>query len=347
MPDSYLQGLVTNRCRELGPDKGAEFFDVSPGLVRQWLAGSKSPSLAAVEKVFSVPDGPPAEAGWNGREVFLALPFYKTSSPRVLWSLLGIWDRSKFRASMQYDDAYVIHTREALADTFLKTDVPFCWWVDSDVVSPLGAPGWFNKHTGQHLAEQFAGLHTPTRLRSHGKSIVSGVYFNRHAGGRAQYHEALVDDKENERAHAGPTDEIQPAQWAGLGCLLHSREVLLDIQRTHPHLASPVAGEPFHFFSPASDAVMREIPQLEQLVAGAEAELRAGTGASAEKLLREVMARLAEASKKTQAESRLQAGEDQTFGRRAAVAGHTTFVDHAIYCGHVGDTVFTAENTKG
>ena len=57
MSDSYLQSLVINKCKELGAEKSAEFFEVSVGLVRQWINGSKTPSLASVEKVFSVPEG--------------------------------------------------------------------------------------------------------------------------------------------------------------------------------------------------------------------------------------------------------------------------------------------------
>lgn len=351
MPESHLQTLVTDRCRALGVEKSAEFFAVAPGLVRQWLKGSKSPSLAAVEKVFSVPDVPPAGAGWSGREVFIALPFYKTTSPRVLWSLLGIWDREKFRASMQYDDAYIVHAREQLADTYLTANVPFCWWVDSDVVSPMGSAAWFNTHTRQNLPEQFAGLHTPTRLRSHGKSMVSGVYFGRGHHGRAAYHEALLDSPEgqteNRFAHEGPRDLLRPTEWAGFGCLLHTREVLLDIQKTHPHLAPQAPGEPFHFFSASSDAVMRSIPEITAMVSNAENEIKSGTGAAAEKVLRDVMKALFSAEQKTLSESRHQQGEDQLFGRRAAVAGHPTFVDHAVRPGHIGDTVYTAENTKG
>ena len=73
MSDSYLQSLVTNKCNALGVDAAAEFFSVSPGLVRQWLAGSKTPSLAAVELVFQSPSVSgitTADAQWAGKDLF-------------------------------------------------------------------------------------------------------------------------------------------------------------------------------------------------------------------------------------------------------------------------------------
>lgn len=350
MTDSYLQSLVIHRCRELGDEKSAEFFAVSPGLIRQWLAGSKIPSLAAVEKVFVTPEVPPADAPWAGREVFLALPFYKTTSPRTLWSLLGIWDRAKFRAGMRYDDAYIIHAREQLAEDFMQTGLPICQWFDDDMVVPMGSAAWYNKHAEATIPERFAALNTPTQLRSRGKTVITGVYFGRKHKGRAVYAEALAEtpegNEENRRAHSAPFDDVRPTKWAGLGCLQHTREVLLDIQKTHSHLAPDRPGLPWHYFSNTSDALMRAVPELKEKIAAASAQVSGGTHDAALKTLEDVARQIDAAEKQVRNDSKLHQGEDQTFGQRAAVAGHQTWVDFSIMCGHVGTKVYNAQNTE-
>lgn len=349
MTDSYLQQLVIRRCRELG-DQAPEFFGVGPGLIRQWINGSKSPSLAAVEKVFVLPDTPPEAANWNDREVFIAMPFYRTVDPRTLFSILGVWDREKYRAGLEFSNSVLVDAREQLADSYLKTDAKWCFWTDSDMIFPIGNAAWYNRYSESTLPEKFAGLHTPNRLRSHGKSIVSAVCFERRAKGRACYHEALLrtpeGDLENARAHEGPREELRPTAWAGLGCLMHNRQVLEDIQKTHPHLAPETPSEVFHFFSNASDGVMKALPSLKEKVEFAAQHVKGGSGEAALKALNDAVAEINSAVKENQRVARLRQGEDQTFGRRAAAAGHTTFVDHALHVGHIGERCHNAANTK-
>jgi hypothetical protein len=346
--ETYLRSIVTNHCRALGVEKAAEFFDVTQALVRQWLAGSKCPSLAAVEKVFVVPSGPPAEAGWEGREVFLALPFYKTTNPLTLFSVLAVWDRQKFRAGMKFNDAFIAHARNSLAHDFLGTGVPWCWWVDDDVVAPMGSASWFNTFTGSNLPDQYAGLHTPTRLRSHGKSIVSGLYVGRETGGRAMYAEALANDAENQYAHAGPYDTIKQTEFAGMGCMLTSRQVFLDIQAKFPHLEAQRKEDngQFHFFSNSSDALQSAIPELRSKIEAAGVEVKGGTADVALRILEDAVRQIDDAVARNRAESAHRQSEDRTFCVRAAAAGHLTYVDFAVCCGHVGPHVYHIRNTS-
>lgn len=351
MSDTYLQDLVVDRCNTLGIDAAAEFFGVSPGLIKQWQAGSKSPSLAAVEMVFQQP--PPLAAGfapqWEGKQIFLAMPCYKSADPRTLFTILGIWDREKFGASVKYGDAYIIHTRNILMRDFLSTGVPAVLNIDDDMILPMGHADWFNYHTGLNLPVKFAGLHTPTRLKSHGKSIVGGLYFGRSRRGRAIYYEAMITNdagnRENALAHKAPFDEIRPAWWTGTGCLYFTREVLLDIQKTHPHLAPQHSTEPWHFFSNSDDALHRAFGELKTKVVAAQAAVVGGTGAEAEKILVDVVAQMDDAQKQNAKNAQLNQGEDQTFGKRAKIAGHQTYVDMGLVCGHAGGCVYGPHNT--
>ena len=352
MEDSYLQALVISRCKALGVEEAAVFFSVSPGLVRQWMAGSKSPSLAAVELVFQVPEPSPLsgyDAQWAGKEIFLALPCYKTSEPRTLFSILGLWDRSKYGASVRYGDAYVSHTRNNLARDFLSTGLPEILWIDDDMIVPTGNAGWFNYHTGFEFEEAFAGMHTPTRLRSHGKTIVGGLYFGRGPRARAVYYEAMLSSSaglmEDKMAHAAPADRLRQCWWTGTGCLWHKREVFLDIQKAFPNLAPESTHEPWHFFSNRDDLLAKAFPEIKANVDAAAQEMRKQNGAEAQRHILDALRQLEDASKDTVIHSALQQGEDQTFGKRAKVAGHQSHVDHGVVCGHVGTCVYGPRNT--
>lgn len=351
MSDSYLQQLVVDRCNALGIDPAAEFFGVSPGLIKQWQAGSKSPSLAAVEQVFQPqqPSVTGVDSPWDGKQIFLAMPCYKSADPRTLFSILGIWDRAKYGASIKYGDAFLVHNRNNLMHDFLASGLPEVINIDDDMILPMGSARWFNWATNMGLPEKFAGMHTPSRLRSHGKNIVGALYFGRHPQGRAVYHEAMLTsdagNQENVYAHSAPRDEIRPVTWSGTGCLWFKKEVLLDIQKTHPHLAPQHPTEPWHFFSNSDDALHKAFGELKLKIEAATAAVREQKGAEAERILVDANVQMADAHQLNLKNSRLQQGEDQIFGRRALAAGHQTYVDLGCVCGHAGGAVYGPHNT--
>lgn len=348
--DSYLQALVITRCREFGIEKSAEFFTVSPGLVRQWMKGSKTPSLAAVERVFAPPSSGFANAEWEGKDVFVAAPFYRSNHPATLFSLLAMWDRPKMGFRTRYGDAFIIHAREVLAQDFLASGMPYCFTLDDDMILPCGHAGWYNEITGFNLPDKFAGLHTISQLRSRGKSLIGGLYFGRNRHGRALYHEATqlteAGRLEDERAHTAPFDEVKATEWTATGCMLFKREVLTDIMATHPHLAPQFPGEPFHFFSNSADAVMRHFGEMQAKAAAAVNFIQESRASDAGVLLQELVAQMKGAEEEVIKHNRLQQGEDQLFCRRAKVAGHQPYVDFSIVCGHVGQNVWGPGNTK-
>ena len=346
---TYLESLVVDRCNQLGP-KAAEFFGVSDLQVRQWVAGSKRISLAAVEKVYKEPEVPNIEADWAGKDVMLCLPMYKQTNPLTVFSLLGLWDRAKFGALVEYGDAFIVHTREALAHRFLESGKPHSLWIDDDMIVPMGNADWFRTKTGINLPDEFAGLHTANRLRSHEKSIVGGLYFGRKPHGRAMYYEALVDSPagalENKRAHEAPFNSLRPTKWTGTGCIWINREVFLDIRENNPHLEPMFPGEPFHYFVNASDGAMSRFARVEQAITAATAAANAGNGAETTQLLVEANALMSEARNDVLHNSHLMQGEDQTFGIRAGLAGHQSYVDMGLVCGHVGTAIYGPHNTR-
>lgn len=346
---TYLRSLVVQRCLLLG-EKAPEFFGVSEGHIRQWINGSKPPSLSAVEKVFKEPEQPTLDANWAGKDVMLCLPMYKQTNPLTVFSLLGLWDRAKFGALVEYGDAFIVHTREALAHRFIESGKPHSLWIDDDMIVPMGNAEWFRSKTGIIIPDAFAGMHTANRLRSHNKSIVGGLYFGRKPSGRAMYYEALVDSPEgaaeNARAHEAPLSGIRPTKWTGTGCIWIDREVFLDIRANNPHLEPMFPGEPFHYFVNASDGAMSRFARIEEVVNAATQAANAGNGAETHTLLADACKLIAEAKNANLHNSHLMQGEDQTFGIRAGLAGHQSYVDMGLICGHVGTMVFGPHNTR-
>lgn len=350
---SPLQRLVLDAVRDMGEEKAVEFFSVSHSLIRQWVNGSKVPSLAAVEKVYTQHTSPgvtTSTANWEGKEVFLAIPCYKSLDPRTAFSILGIWDRAKFGASLEYGDAYVIHSRNNLAHKFKASAQKEILWLDDDMIVPCGNAQWFNYTTGMNLPESFAGLHAPTRLRSHGKTLVGGLYFGRSYAGKAIYYEAMIATPEGERenayAHHAPKDELRPCWWTGTGCLWHTKDVLLDIDKAFPHLAPQFPNEPWHYFSNSDDVLHQRFGEIEEKMKAAELELKNGNGGTTETILRDISNQMGKMKQENLRHSMLQQGEDQTFGKRAKVAGHQSYVDLGVVCGHVGTAVYGVHNTR-
>jgi hypothetical protein len=262
---------------------------------------------------------------------------------------MGLWDRAKFGASVRYGDAYISHTRNNLARDFLSTGLPEIQWLDDDMIVPMGDAAWFNFHTGFDFPEEFAGLHTPTRLRSHGKTIVGGTYFGRSTRARAVYYEAMLPSAagiaEDKLAHSGPANRLRECWWAGTGCLWHKREVLLDIQKAFPNLAPEADREPWHFFSNRDDLLAKALPELKLKMEAAAAAVRAQNGQQAQNILVDAARQIDSTAAASRIHSALQQGEDQTFGKRAKVAGHQSYVDHGIVCGHVGSCIYGPHNT--
>lgn len=344
---SFLSDLVVAKVRELGTAKAAEFFGVGEPLVRQWETGTKPVSLAAVDKVFS-PAGHIVDPSWEGKKVLLLLPWYKTTHPLTAFCLLALLDKAKMGATMEFGDAMIAHARNKALDTLVNLGVEYGFFADDDMIFPCGNAGWFNQYTGMALPEAYAGKHTLQQLMSRGKTIVSGLYFQRKDAGRAVYLEALMENEagnaENRFAKTAPVDVCREVTWAGTGCMLIHRSVALDMREKMPWLAPQAPGESWHYFSSASDALIQKLPVIEgQLSAALEAFSAGGDAEDLDRAAQEVLLSLRGAISSVSRADRLNDGEDAVFGRRAASIGHKTFVDFSVVCGHLGGKVFAGK----
>jgi len=338
---SLLASLVLSKAKALGEAEAADFFRVSEAEVRRWVRGEADIPLSAVEEVFSskdfqLPSSRFEEANWEGRKVGILLPWYRETHPTTSISVMGLLDRTKMGVLMRWGDAFVVHTRNTLATEFLRESFEWAFWCDSDMIFPFGNASVFRRYTGWDIPDKYAGLHTLNQLLSRRKTLIGGLYFGRHIGNAPpMFAEGIVDERFREKARRAPVDEVIPCTWVATGCLLHHRKVLEDIQARFPQLAPQTNSEPWHFFSNSETDAVEALTKAMLILSDSKVSEAARIAAA----LRE----LGRGKEQSLRNSRLQQGEDVTFCKRAASAGHQPYVDLSVLCGHIGDAVFPVE----
>ena len=339
---SFLTELVLNKVRGFPTtEEAANFFEVKETSILEWLAVSDSISLAAVEKVFdpSATLATTQEAHWEGKSVCLMMPSYKTSNPRTTFALMSMLDRQKMAVMLDFGDAFVVHSRNKLADGFLKSSIEWAFTVDDDMIVPFGNAELFNLFTRFTLPANAAGLHTINRLLSHGKTLVGGLYFGRWEHGKAVYHEGSTDKVEEAFARRAPHNICKPTRWVGTGCLLIHRSVFLDIEKKFPALARNAQGNYGHWFT-SSEHDLKDATEKALAVLNDATTSEASRIAEAKKLIQY-------GQERSLHHSGLGMGEDVTFCVRAEQSGHTPHVDLGLVCGHVGDKCYGPRNQTG
>ncbi len=337
---SVLEAPVLRAIEKLGGLDAAQFFEVGVGRIEAWSSGREKIPLEAVEKVFTDPryNPPPKieEANWDGKKVALLMPFYRTVQPQTVFAISNILDRAKMEVFMHWGDAFIIHTRNALATEYVLSGIPASYWLDDDMIVPFGNAAKFNRMTGFKFPDKFAGMHAINRLMSHGKSMVGGLYFTRMKNCRPLFGGAFTDFQKTTYAHAAPHDTIEAVPWVATGSLYVAREVYVDIQKTFPELAPQITGtekkDYWHFFSNSETDLTRGVNEALAVLDDAAASEAAKVG--------KVKELLTSARARSFTESRLKQGEDVTFCRRAAAAGHQPYVDFGCVCGHIGNKVY-------
>lgn len=309
-------------------EEAADFFGHSADFVSLWLSGESEIPVSAAEKVFSEPIAPRLH---EGKEVCLVLPWYRETNPMTAFSVFNLIDREKVALMLKFGDAFIPHVRNSLAEQFLKSKIEWMLTVDDDMVIPCGQGEWFNQITGFELPIQSAALNSIERLRSHGKTLVGGLYFGRWKHGNPVFAEGNRPEV-NRLARTAPRNEIVPTKWVGTGCLLVHRSVFLDIEKTFPHLARDEKGANGHWFTSSEhdlrSAANNALDVLSDPTVTPEARV-----AAARKIV-------SDATDKSQYHSGLGVGEDVIFCTRALQAGHQPYVDFGLVCGHGGHFIY-------
>lgn len=270
-------------------------------------------------------------------KVLVCLPWQKQTNPITAFSVMNIVDRRKVATMLQFGDAFVAHSRNACATKFLDTSFEWLFMVDDDMIVPFGHAKWFNAYTGFNLPDKFAGLHAIERLLSHGKTLIGGLYWGRHAKGRCMYSEACNNPTEAAYARGAPYDLIKPTRWVATGCMLVHRSVFEDVERRFPRLSRARNNGGGHWFSSCEHNLLARIDEARALLNKPKV-----TGEDAYK----ISGILESASAEAQANSSLGMGEDVALCIRAKECGHQPYVDMGLLAGHVGSMCYGPKNTS-
>ena len=123
--NGFLFSTLRDKIRSFDDTaKAAEFFGMSEAAITDWLRGVDIP-ISAYEKAvldqIKTEDARQESKRWEGRQVCVVFPWYKTSSPKTVFSLMSLLDRTRMAVMLDYGDAFIAHSRNKLADQFLKT----------------------------------------------------------------------------------------------------------------------------------------------------------------------------------------------------------------------------------
>lgn len=198
-------------------------------------------------------------AEWEGKDLFVGFPCYKTTNPATAWVLLAMaldLGREKIRFDMELGDAMIYHARNRLARKFLQTEANWFLMLDDDMIPAIGRPGFLRSMCGLPDSVQDSALqrHVIHRLIGAGKTLIGGAYFGRRKGARLMTD--LVQYENDVKIHA---DKVLKCKWVGTGCMLIHRKVFEDIQKHYPELKPKDPEEPFDFFRPIGNGVGEDV----------------------------------------------------------------------------------------
>lgn len=233
-------GAVAGKVGQLAPEP---VEPTATELISEALPGGIQPGRYEVEptKAKKARKGDLDEAPTDVKDVMILRPILRSVHSSVHHATLALFDKNTYRYDAQQGDAMVYHSRNMLADRFMKSGFEWALWWDDDVIPPIGDEAWM-RGTVQSMPttypKEFLRINAIQRLKSHGKSLIGGLYFARKAPWTAICHRT----KATETAFkAVPRVELKPVDWVGTGFLLVHRSVFESIQQAHPELA-PKAG---------------------------------------------------------------------------------------------------------
>lgn len=191
------------------------------------------------------------------KNLCLLFPIYKSVDPSTFMTVLAFWDKNTMSAELSPGDAMIARSRNRLAKRFLEGTAEWSLWLDDDLVFPCGSAGLYRYlvgavdpfqkrpqqgHWANSIDDKFLNYSTPSRLMSHGKTLVAGTYYDRWGKGTIT---AVYSQAPQNRI---PSDSLHPVDFAGTGCMLVHRSVYEAIASKYPGL-HPEKGE-CQYFTP-------------------------------------------------------------------------------------------------
>jgi hypothetical protein len=192
---------------------------------------------------------------FEGRDIFVGFPCYKTTNPVTAFALIAMaldFGRDKIRFDMAIGDSKIEHARNRLAHKFLETDAKWLLMLDDDIIPCIGRPEW-SKYWVQNLRavpDLPLKRHVLHRLMGAGKTLVGASYFGRQEGG------ALMASDQSLAPRARAYDDaVVEVDWVATGCMLVHRSVFEDIrEKFGDDLKIKVPDYDYDYFRPFDSA---------------------------------------------------------------------------------------------
>jgi hypothetical protein len=192
---------------------------------------------------------------FEGRDIFVGFPCYKTTNPVTCFSLIAMaldFGRDKIRFDMAIGDSKIEHARNRLAHKFLETDAKWMLMVDDDIIPCIGRPEW-SKYWVQNLRnipDPPLKRHVLHRLMGAGKTLVGAPYFGRQEGGAL-----MASDQSLAPRVRAYEDSVVEVDWVATGCMLVHRKVFEDIRaKFGDELKIKVPDYDYDYFRPFDSA---------------------------------------------------------------------------------------------
>lgn len=270
-----LSRLVQNKIEELGVSGASKHFGVSIGTVSNWLNGKTSPSVEAVEIVLaeSQPvianvDENPHLTMWEGKDVILLQPTYRTINPKTHFTLFANYAKyGPDKIGIIPQEGTVIHeSRNILVHKWLQTNARFGIMVDDDMVLPCGNDMIFNGNFEAGIKTECAKLNAISRIMSHGadKAIVGALYYGRHRYGKAQCSMGFRNEDYNDKFRAEQYSGLVADDWVGTGFIRIERSSILKLKEAidggmFPECLPSREGEWYGYFNPLKVGIGEDV----------------------------------------------------------------------------------------
>lgn len=204
----------------------------------------------------------PVAAMQKARKYSILCPINREMSYATVLSMLGNWKATlpepirDMLAHIDFEPDTTPHmARNRLATRFLESQDEWSFWMDSDIIAPIGNPAWFKRRTGTKHGDQWAARAAIDRLTSRNKSFVGAVYSQRSAARSILASPGTNPQNEGEKLTAqeirekGPVDKVVEVNWIGFGCVAVHRSVFEAVLKL-PGVQSTIKGQAHEFFTP-------------------------------------------------------------------------------------------------
>lgn len=236
------------------PEQGQTIPDASPKF-EETITRKSEPAPHPVEPVAVLE---------KARKFSILCPTNRDFNYAVMLSILGQWKATlpeevrKLLGNLDIEpDTNVHFSRNRLATRFLESGAEWSFWMDSDIIAPIGNPAWFKRRTHTTHGDNWFATSALEKLTSRGKSIVSAVYCERNPSRKIVIQPGLEPQTEAhkdlaEQIRKGPREQVTEVQWCGFGCVAVHRQVFLDILEKVEGVKSESKDIPHEFFTQKS-----------------------------------------------------------------------------------------------